>query len=62
VVKNKGSTLAVDPVAATSTESPAAEPCLGEQSTNDLATDAALQALLLDDSIVTGKPRSLFES
>jgi hypothetical protein len=41
--------------------SPAAAPSLGATSTNGRATDAALRALLLDDSTVTGKPRPLFE-
>ena len=34
----------------------------GLKSTNAQVTDAALRALLLDDSTVAGKPHSLFES
>ena len=41
--------------------SPAAAPSLGTTSTNGRATDAALRALLLDESAAMGKPRSLFE-
>ena len=33
-------------------------PALGRQFTNDRVVDAALQALLLDESTVTGKPRA----
>ncbi len=40
--------------------SPATAPSLGATSTS--AIDAALRALLLDDSAVTSKPRALFES
>jgi hypothetical protein len=39
----------------------AVAPSLSDASTNGLATDAALQACLLDESTVTGKPRPLFE-
>ncbi len=39
----------------------AAAPSLSEASTNGLASDAAIQVLLLDESTVTGKPRPLFE-
>ena len=34
-------------------------PALGRQFTNDRVVDAALQALLLDESTVTGKPRAV---
>ena len=42
--------------------SPAAAPSLGATSTNGLAIDAALRALLLDDSTLPGKLRPLFEA
>ncbi len=61
VVGPLGSPVAFDPGVATAA-SPVAAPSLGAASTNGLATDAALRTLLLDDSAVTGKPRSLFES
>jgi hypothetical protein len=47
-------------VTADTAASPAAAPSLGATSTS--AVDAALRALLLDDSTVTSKPRALFES
>jgi hypothetical protein len=40
----------------------AATSSLGKASANGHTTDAALRALLLDESTVTGKPRALFES
>ena len=49
-------------ISATTAAAPPAAPALGGASTNALATDAALRALLLDDSTVTGKPRPLFVS
>ncbi|MGO8747774.1 MAG: beta strand repeat-containing protein [Thermoguttaceae bacterium] len=49
-------------VTVTTAASPTAAPSLGEATANSSAIDAALRALLLDESSVTGKPRSPFES
>ena len=61
VVNDTGSTAASGPVTAATAASPTATPCLRATSTSGLTTDAALRALLLDGSDMTGKPRSLFE-
>jgi len=53
--------VALDAVADVRATSPAAPSSLGAASTNGLAIDAALRALLLDGSNATGKPRPLFE-
>jgi hypothetical protein len=57
-----GVDIASTPPTVTVTTSPRKKALsLGEAPTNDIATDAALRALLLDESTVAGKPRSLFE-
>jgi hypothetical protein len=58
-VNAKDSPVLLDPAA--SFAFPTAVPSLDPASTNGSAIDAALRALLLDESTVTGKPRSWFE-
>ena len=50
------------PATVTTTASSATAPSLGAASTNGLATDAAIRAMLLGESTVTGKLHPLFES
>ena len=50
------------PTVTVTTSPPPKALSLGEAPTNDIATDAALRALLMDESTVTGKLRPLFNS
>jgi hypothetical protein len=61
LVNATGSPVALGPAAATTAAFLAMAPPLEAASTKGLASDAAIRALLLDGSTVTGKPRPLFE-